>query len=123
MISTVIQDQFARVLQDFPDAALTEQPDGSVHLEVRSVPLPSGWNTEVSSILVVLPGTFPDARPSGFYAPNDLNFAVGDVGGGQHDVAGRRWRHFCWQVQTWDPARDTLWKYVKAMLLRFHEIS
>jgi len=70
-----------------------------------------------------LPANFPEVKPNGFHADPDLNLAVGDIGGGHQDIAGQRWRFFCWQVQTWDPARDTLWKYIKAMSLRFLDRS
>lgn len=125
MVSAVIQAQFARVLQDFPEATLAEQPDGSVHVEVRGVQLPPGWNKEKTSILVILPPDFPNGRPAGVHADADLKLATGQVPGnsGHKDVAGRPWLYFCWQIQTWDPARDTLWKYVKAMLLRFLDLS
>jgi hypothetical protein len=123
VISEVIQTQFARVRQDFPEATLTEQPDGNVHLEVRGVRLPPGWNKEVASILIIVPANFPNSRPDGLYADADLNLSSGQVSAGRAEVAGRPWLRFCWQVQTWDPARDTLWKYVKAMLLRFLDLS
>lgn len=123
MVSDVIKTQFAHVHQDFPSATLMEQPDGNVHLEVRGVRLPSGWNKETVSILVIVPADFPDSRPDGFYADVDLNLAAGQVGASRTEVAGRPWLKFCWQVQTWDPGRDTLWKYVKAMLLRFLDLS
>ena len=99
MVSSVIQAQFARVLQDFPGATMAEQPDGTIHVEARNIQVPPGWNKPATSILVILPVTFPEARPNGFYADPDLNLAGGGVGGEQQVIAGRHWRYFCWQVQ------------------------
>lgn len=118
-----VQAQIERVLEDFPDAKVTEQPDGSFHLEVLKVPLPDGWSKSHTRILVIIPVGYPTNKPGGFFADNDLRLQNGDMpkGAGQNNLSGTPWLSFCWSPTTWNQDRETLWRYIKFVESRFQE--
>ncbi len=120
-----IEEQIERVRQDYLNLIVREQPDGSIQLEVPDFRLPPGWKTDKTRILVIIPVGFPTNRPNGFEANVSLrlqNDSMPTKGCGQHQINGQHWFHFCWQPQVWDHTRETLWRYLKFIEMRFAEI-
>lgn len=118
-----VQSQVDRVLEDYPDAKVTEQSDGQLHLEVPNIPLPGGWNKSQIRVLVIVPVGYPTTKLGGFFADRDLRLANGDnpKGASESSVGGTTWLAFCWSSETWDHDRETLWRYIKFVESRFQE--
>ena len=118
-----LQGQIDRVLEDYPDAQVTKQPDGSLHIEVSKVALPDGWNKAQTRVLVIVPIGYPTAKPDGLEADHDLRLANGDMprGAGEKTIGETKWLHFCWQPNPWDHDRESLWRYIKFAESRFRE--
>lgn len=118
-----VQGQLERLREEYPDAQVTTQPDGSIHIEVPDVPIAKGWNKDGIRILIVLPVGYPQAAPSGFNADPDLRLSGGKQpdGSGEQGVGNQSWLHFCWSPQSWDYNRESLWKFLKFCQSRFEE--
>jgi hypothetical protein len=124
-ILRLVQNQIDRVRQAYPNLVVSQQPDGSIDLELPTYELPPGWTKQQTSVLVSIPVGYPDNKPYGLYVDPDLGLASGQQAGGLRPQAksGRNWSFFSWNSAEWDPHRDPLWKYVKIMLSRFEELS
>jgi len=97
-ILPLVEKQVDRVRQDFPELLASQQPDGSIVLEIPSYEVAQGWNKSKTRALMLVPVGYPDNRPSGFYADADLVLASGQNAGGESDpqmANGGTWRHFC----------------------------
>lgn len=118
-----VEAQIARLREDYPRVDVRPQADGAVHLVVGPVRLDPAWSKPSSRVLIVLPLGYPQARPSGFLADPDVRLASGaePAGSGQTELAGERWRSFCWQPVSWEQDRESLWRYVKFCERRFAE--
>lgn len=123
-LAPIVQAQIDRVREEYPDLVVTEQPDGSVHIEIAAVPTGPTWNMPTTPLLIILPPGYPDAaRPSFCAHPGLLQRGGQPAGSGVSTIAGRQWMTFCWQ-----PAgpldfsgREGLWKFIKFALRRFVE--
>lgn len=94
-------------------------PDGTwVAVDIL---LPPEWGPTRTKIAALVPSSFPDAPPGGFFVACPLRRPDGGEVGSQREQLGRGWAHVCWQVQGWDPARARLWRYFKAMERWFAE--
>lgn len=117
-----IEEQFERVKQDFPDATIRQHGEGH-WVEVDSLPLPDGWKPSESRIAIEIPPGFSGTKPEGFWLEPGLGappgFPVPPTGG--ETRYDRIWVKVCYQPQAWDPTRENLWRYVKAMLRYFAE--
>jgi Prokaryotic E2 family E/Multiubiquitin len=112
------------IRRDYGPVETRPQPDGSLHVLVGPLPLPSGWFPASGRILVVVPPGYPSQRPSGFFSePGILAGGGPPRGSGANQLAGETWTLFCWNPANWDPTKDTLWKYVKLMAERFKEVA
>jgi hypothetical protein len=112
------------IRRDFGSVETRLQPDGSLHVLVGPFLLPSGWSPASGRILVAVPPGYPSQRPSGFFSEPGILAGGGQPrGSGANQVAGETWTFFCWNPANWDPAKDTLWKYVKLMAERFEEVA
>lgn len=88
-------------------------PDGRwVSVEAT---LPPGWQGQDPRIAAAVPLNFPEAKPDGFWITCPTVQPNGGQMGPQREEGGRQWAKVCWQVQVWDPARERLWRYMKAM--------
>lgn len=121
------------------ERALLERHFAEVELDhaggwliVRNWPLPAGWTTRRTELLVVIPSGYPATSPDSFYIGNDVALA----GGGEPSnsspnavVLARPWRFFSWHIDDqWqphaDPARgDNLFTYVLACAARMSEVN
>jgi len=118
-----VAQEIERAKQDYADLQVRELADGSIHVEVPNVVLPSGWSQSTTKILIVLPAGYPQAAPSGFFAePNILGpGGKNPDGSGQNQINGVPWKSFCWRPNTWDNSRENLWRYIKFVQTRFLE--
>lgn len=119
-----IQAQIDRVRQEYPDLVVTEQPDGSVHIEIAAVPTGPTWNMPETPLLIILPPGYPEAARPAFGAhPGLLQRGAQPAGSGVSTLAGRQWLTFCWQpsgpLDLSGP--EGLWKFIKFALRRFVE--
>ncbi len=118
------EEQIARVRADFPQVAVVELPDGIRWVELDDLEIPPGWSLPRSRIAIEVPADFPQSKPNGFFVEPGLAAPPGfppppPSGEEQH---GKNWAHVCYQPQTWVLERDTLWRYIKAMLRWFAEV-
>lgn len=119
-----VQAQIERLKQDYPLVEVRPQADGSHHLIVGPIRLGHGWNRAETSVLVILPVGYPQARPQGFSAEANILLASGQgpSGSGVTQIGGEAWRQFCWQPSNWEHDRETLWRYVKFCERRFADV-
>ena len=121
----LLSRQFERLKEVYPDAVISQRPDGSCLITVSALPMPPGWDRQEVTISIILPPGYPTAKPSGFETAPDLRLAdqrVPSAGRGEHSIDGRQYSHFCWQPnQQWDNDDNELWKRVKFALVRFAE--
>lgn len=119
------EEQVDRLRQDFPDSVVRSLPDGGWWVEIGNVPTAPGWSSSTTRIAVLVPPNFPTGKPDGFWLDPELKAATGREPGNRSAAEsreGKPWAKICWQVSNWDPARETLRRYVKAMLRRFVEV-
>jgi len=118
-----VQAQLERLKEEYPDVEVRLQADGAVHIEVPDIPIATGWNKDRICILIVLPVGYPQAPASGFNSDHDLQLIGGKKpdGGGEQNIDGQAWLHFCWSPQNWDYKKENLWKFLKFCQSRFEE--
>ncbi|RTM15380.1 MAG: hypothetical protein EKK33_02115 [Bradyrhizobiaceae bacterium] len=126
MLSQVTQQQFQRVQERYPAAALRELPSGAALVSIPNVPLPAGWSAVRTSVHFLVPIGYPGPSPDCFWADRDLLLASGGVPQASNvteipeaSIVGR-W--FSWHVveaqNNWNPNRDDLMTYVSIVLDR-----
>ena len=77
----------------------------------KAFPVPPGWSTKLTEMLVMIPQGYPLTPPDNFYTDNDLFLSGGGEPGntsrGQNH-AGRQWRQFSYHVEAgdWQPHAD-----------------
>ena len=107
--------------QDDVDAArawyptITVEPIPEGRWVSVGVTLPAGFTGSDPRLAVILPATFTSERPNGFWLDASITWPNGTKAPAQRQQEGRWWGQVCWQVQVWDPARENLWRYLKAM--------
>jgi hypothetical protein len=117
------ENEIARVREDFPQVAVVELPGGMRWVELDDLEIPPGWSPARSRIAVEVPADFPEGKPNGFFVEPGLAAPAGfpqppPTGEGRH---GKSWAPVCYQPQIWVPERETLWRYIKAMMRWFAE--
>lgn len=115
----VLEDEIRLLESWYEDVGAESVTEGywiSVGVEV-----PDGWTAEKPRIGVIAPPDFPTNKPGGFWLTTPITLPNGGQIGAQRRQEERDWANICWQVQTWDPARDRLWRYFKAMERWFTE--
>lgn len=117
------EEQIARVREDFPQVAVVELAGGMRWVELDDLEIPPGWSPARSRIAMEVPADFPQSKPNGFFVEPGLaappGFPQPPANGEQRH--GKSWAQVCYQPQTWVPERETLWRYIKAMLRWFAE--
>jgi hypothetical protein len=114
-----VQQEIQGVQGRYPEVRSHDVPEGtwvSVGVALRE-----GWHGQNPRIAVAVPSAFPEAKPDGFWVTTPLVQPNGGQLGLQREEEGRSWAKLCWQVQLWDPAREHLWRYLKAMERWFTE--
>ena len=129
----MIGEQFRKLqeyLQEFKSqsAEIQRRADGSYMISIRGVKLPNGWKpTEVTAFFIAPPG-YPAARPDCFWVSPRVRLANGAIPqnaneGTQipYDLTPQRpttW--FSWHLQQWDPNRDGLEQFYRAIVQRLN---
>lgn len=81
----------------------TEKDGGPIQMVVKA--MPTMGSRETADIMIVLPPNYPQAKPNGFSIKNENG----------------TWNKVCFSPQSWDPAKDTLWKWLKMIECFFKE--
>lgn len=121
------------------ELALVERQYGALDIAedlssfvITGMPLPKGWSTEETPVLVLIPAGYPTTPPDNFYVRNDLTLAGGgEPGNAPKDQAQRNatWRMFSWHVdETWQPSAapargDNLLTFLAGCEQRLSELS
>jgi hypothetical protein len=116
--------ELERIRRDLGPVETRPQPDGTLHLLIGPLVLPTGWSTSEARILILIPPGYPEQRPSGFLSePGLLAHGAQPKGSGLNQLGGETWTYFCWNPATWNTSTDGLWKYIKLMAERFEEVA
>ena len=79
----------------------------------KAFPLPSGWATNVTELLVTIPQGYPFTPPDNFYVSPGLKLASGASPGNYSEgvsLLGRQWGQFSFhpEKEQWKPSSDLL---------------
>ena len=89
--------------------------DGSViNLVFRNYPIPPGYNSSSTDLLIRVPRSYPDAGPDMFWTSPSLTLANGaepQSGNSIETYLDRQWRRFSWHI-IWKPTVDNLAAYI-----------
>lgn len=121
--SVRVQLEFAQ--SKCPGLTWKEMGDGTIRVHVPSISIPSEtFNLGSTDLVIILPQGFPTSKPNGFEANGSLRLKNGQNpnGAGPNSIEGAQYMHFCWQPQTWDQNRETVWRYIKFVEKRFWEV-
>lgn len=123
------------------ELALVREPYGEVEHDdaltwfvIPRFPLPAGWNSNTTALLVLLPPGYPTTPPDNFYTDDDLKLASGALPGNTSNAtprAGERWLMFSFHVydeHQWKANNDitrghTLLDYLDGVEARLEEAS
>lgn len=119
---SIVEDQLAGVLNDFPGTQVIKGPDGSTVVKVPAVGLPIGWNCSSTTVEFLTPPGYPLAQPDCFWTCEDLRLESG----AQPKNTALQVPSFCstqrlwfsWHLASWNGSRDTLRSYMRTILAR-----
>lgn len=127
----MISDQFMELqgyLQEFKHQAaeIQRRADGSYLITVKGVDLPPGWNRQSVDIYFIAPPGYPAAKPDCFWVSPQLRLTSGAMPQNANDgtplpygqVPTRPLTWFSWHLQLWDPNRDRLEQFYRAIIQR-----
>jgi E2/UBC family protein E len=119
-----LRPDLERIQSDIGPIIASPQVDGTLHVVIGPIRLPTGWSRPDGRILIVVPPGYPEQRPTGFFTETGLlAHGAQPRGSGLNQVGGEAWTYFCWNPATWNVATDGLWKYIKVMAERFEEVA
>jgi len=84
--------------------------DGLVYLIFTRYPVPSGYSTRRTNLLIKVPLSYPNGKLDMFWTGEDLRL----VGGGMprqttfEQILGKQWMRFSWHPSKWNPGSDNL---------------
>jgi Prokaryotic E2 family E len=124
MITPLIQAQFAALQKDHADARIEVGPGGAI-VSIPGMALePSGsWSKPATTVRILAPPAFPQARPDCFWVDEDVRLASGGLpqSAQVNSQLGPNLLWFSWHVQKWNPNIDTLQTYVKVVQERLRQ--
>lgn len=97
-----VKAQIDKVKQAYA-VEVSEKDNELVQMIVKDFPTQGIRNK--SDVMTVLPQGYPQTMPNGFSIRNENG----------------TWNNVCFRPQTWDPAKDTLWKWIKMIECYFKE--
>lgn len=108
------------------DTQLQRLGTGGYLVTVKNVPIGPGWIRAATDVLFLAPPGYPAARPDCFWVSPQLRRAGGAMPQNCNDgtiipgdtVSGRALTWFSWHLQTWDPNKDKLVTFYKAVMKR-----
>ena len=124
---TPLQEQF-KILQDaYPQALLTQLPDGSNLITVPDFDLPPGWSKMKATVKFLAPVGYPFGRPDCFWADFELRLANGNPPqrSGFNPIPNAPGQHlwFSWHLSVWNPNSDKLLTYLYVIKRRFNDAT
>ena len=125
-MNDIVSGQFQRIKEHYPDAEITEYPDGVAVLTATVRTLPEGaWNKTETKVLVVVPVGYPVAKPDCFWTEVDLRLHTGAqptntaFTAPPHHNVHLLW--FSWHISKWNPNKDGLVTYMRTVEGRLRE--
>ena len=101
------------------------EPDGGfINLTITNYLLPDGLTPRTTSLLLRLPGGFPDASPDMFWTADVIRTTSGKRPAATEVIetyAGQSWQRWSRHIDSWRPGLDdldTLLRFVTHCLLR-----
>jgi hypothetical protein len=116
---SLIDQQLNRVKKEFPAASVQARGDGSSTIVIPDVPLPAGWNKDHTTVMFLIPVGYPAAKPDCFWADADLKLRTGappkssGLQGPPWGGEPKLW--FSWHIEPWNPNRDSLLTFLRAI--------
>ena len=92
------------------------EADGWANVVFNDYPVPLGYNTPSTDLLLKLPLSYPNGSPDMFWTEEDLTLEGARIPNrAEHieEALGRQWRRFSWHPQGWNPGRDSLRTYLE----------
>jgi hypothetical protein len=96
---------------------------GAINLVFRSYPIPPGYNSMRTDLLVRVPLAYPDAGPDMFWTSPSLTLMGGAEprnGNSIEVYIGERWRRFSWHT-VWKPTVDNIHGYMHFIRRRLEQ--
>lgn len=118
-----VRQEIDEVKAAFPALRETVLQDGTIHLEIPDAPVPARWTPSHIALLLVVAPAYPTQRPTMFTDPKIklIEPSKHPDGSSEQDVAGKKWRSYCWSPTSWELSRETLLRFTKFALSRFEE--
>jgi hypothetical protein len=124
---SIVHDHFEelKLRGKFPGATLTPVPNGTFLVQIPDFSLPDGWSSRTTTVYFLVPVGYPVARPDTFWTERTLVLRGGGppMSSGEQNLPGvppnLRW--FSWHPQAWNPNRDNLVNYARAISQRFKD--
>ena len=97
---------------------------------IPDFPLPEGWNTKKTKLLILIPPTYPHTAPDNFYVESSLRLTNGELPAsyseGSKVPVGDSWGCFSWHSEKWGPSDnlregDNLLSFIKSVNIRLRE--
>jgi hypothetical protein len=127
----MISEQFIELqnyLQEFKHQGteIQRRADGSYLITIKGVDLPAGWNHRKVDVFFIAPPGYPAAKPDCFWVSPPLRLSTGAIPQNANEGTplpydpnqGRPLTWFSWHLQMWDPNRDRLERFYRAILQR-----
>ena len=121
---TPLQQQFDILKVGYPQAQLTDLPDGSHLITVPDFKLPPGWSKPQVTVKFIAPPGYPFGRPDCFWADSDLKLANGSppqrTGFNAIPHVGGTHLWFSWHVGAWNSNFDSLLTFLNVIKSRLN---
>ncbi len=97
----------------------------------KQFPLPAGWNSQSTELLVLIPAGYPATPPDNFFVKNGLKLADGRIPDSyteNQSALGGSWAQFSFHAQGWNPSSefrdgDSIFTFMLAVERRLQELS
>ena len=129
----MISEQFLELqgyLQEFKHqtAEIQRRADGSYLITIKGVDLSDGWNYRTVDIFFIAPPGYPAAKPDCFWVSPRLRLSNGAIPQNANEgtplpydlTPTRPLTWFSWHLQMWDPNRDRLDRFYRAIVQRLN---
>jgi len=129
----MISEQFIKLqtyLQEFKHqgSEIQRRADGSYLITIKGVDLPAGWNQKKVDIFFIAPPGYPAAKPDCFWVSPRVRLSSGAIPQNANEGTalpydlnpGRPLTWFSWHLQMWDPNRDGLDRFYRAIVQRLN---
>jgi len=125
---TLLEEQFAILKGEYPEATLTMLPSGAALIEIKTFNLPPGWTKANISLKFIAPVGYPFAKPDCFWTDSDLRlYTSGSVpkntGSNPIPEVSGTYLWFSWHLAQWNPNKDNLSTYAHVVESRLKELQ